>query len=228
MLLRLEMSSQKQRQFVSDASHELRTPLASIRANLEVALRNSDSTDWPQVAARVLAEDERMEDTVAEMLELARLDESKGPLPIDTLPEVDLDEVIADLVITTRRVPVDTTRVSAGRVHGREDQLSRAIRNLVDNAARHAVAKVAVSLTTDDEGAVDLFVDDDGTGIAPEDRTRVFERFTRLDEGRARDAGGLGLGLALVKGIVESHQGTVTIDDSPLGGARFAVRLPAA
>jgi len=228
MLLRLETSSQKQRQFVSDASHELRTPLASIRANLEVALRNSDSTDWPQVAARVLAEDERMEDTVAEMLELARLDESKGPLPIDTLPEVDLDEVIADLVITTRRVPVDTTRVSAGRVHGREDQLSRAIRNLVDNAARHAMAKVAVTLTTDDTGAVDLFVDDDGTGIAPEDRARVFERFTRLDEGRARDAGGLGLGLALVKGIVESHQGTVTIDDSPLGGARFAVRLPAA
>jgi len=118
--------------------------------------------------------------------------------------------------------------LSAGRVHGREDQLSRAIRNLVDNAARHAAAKVAVTLTTDEHGSVDLFVDDDGTGIAPEDRARVFERFTRLDEGRARDAGGLGLGLALVKGIVESHRGTVTIADSPLGGARFAVRLPAA
>jgi len=229
MLTRLEMSSQKQRQFVSDASHELRTPLASIRANLEVALRNADSTDWPQVAARVLAEDERMEDTVAEMLELARLDESEGPLPIAALPEVDLDEVVADLAITTRRVPVDTTKVSAGRVHGREDQLARAVRNLVDNAARHATAKVAVSLTTDETGpVVDLIVDDDGTGISPEDRERVFERFTRLDEGRARDAGGLGLGLALVKGIVESHHGTVTIGDSPLGGARFTVRLPAA
>ena len=229
MLVRLETSSQKQRQFVSDASHELRTPLASIRANLEVALRNEQSTDWPEVARRVLSEDERMEDTVAELLELARLDESEGPLVLDALPEVDLDEVVADLAITTRRVPVDTTKVSAGRVHGREDQLARAIRNLVDNAARHASSKVAVSLSTDQNGhVVDLIVDDDGTGISPEDRSRVFERFTRLDEGRARDAGGLGLGLALVKGIVDSHHGTVTIDDSPLGGARFTVRLPAA
>lgn len=228
MLARLETSTQKQRQFVSDASHELRTPLASIRANLEVALRNESSTDWPEVARRVLAEDERMEDTVAELLELARLDEAEGPLPIDTLPEVDLDEVVADLVITPRRVPVDATRVSAGRVHGREDQLSRAVRNLVDNAARHANSKVAVTLTSGDRGRVELLVDDDGSGIAPEDRARVFERFTRLDEGRARDAGGLGLGLALVKGIVESHHGTVTIDDSPLGGARFRVTLPAA
>jgi len=229
MLVRLETSSQKQRQFVSDASHELRTPLASIRANLEVALRNEQSTDWPEVARRVLSEDERMEDTVAELLELARLDESEGPLVLDALPEVDLDDVVADLAITTRRVPVDTTKVSAGRVHGREDQLARAIRNLVDNAARHASSKVAVSLSTDQNGhVVDLIVDDDGTGISPEDRSRVFERFTRLDEGRARDAGGLGLGLALVKGIVDSHHGTVTIDDSPLGGARFTVRLPAA
>ena len=229
MLVRLETSSQKQRQFVSDASHELRTPLASIRGNLEVALRNEQSTDWPEVARRVLSEDERMEDTVAELLELARLDESEGPLALDTLPEVDLDDVVADLAITTRRVPVDTTKVSAGRVRGREDQLARAIRNLVDNAARHASSKVAVSLTTDETGhVVDLIVDDDGTGIPPEDRVRVFERFTRLDEGRARDAGGLGLGLALVKGIVDSHHGTVTIDESPLGGARFTVRLPAA
>jgi signal transduction histidine kinase len=229
MLARLETSAQKQRQFVSDASHELRTPLSSIRANLEVALRNEDSTDWPEVARRVLAEDERMEDTVAELLELARLDEAEAPLPIAALPEVDLDEVVADLAITPRRVPVDTTKVSAGRVHGREDQLARAIRNLVDNAARHASSKVAVTLTTDEHsGRVELCVDDDGAGIAPEDRTRVFERFTRLDEGRARDAGGLGLGLALVKGIVESHHGSVTIDDAPLGGARFTVSIPAA
>jgi signal transduction histidine kinase len=86
---------------------------------------------------------------------------------------------------------------------------------------------VAVELRTTDE-TVELTVDDDGPGIPLEDRTRVFERFTRLDDGRARDAGGLGLGLALVKAIVESHQGTVTVEDSPLGGARLAVRLPAA
>ena len=76
--------------------------------------------------------------------------------------------------------------------------------------------------------AVELTVDDDGPGIAPEDRERVFERFTRLDDGRARDAGGLGLGLSMVKTIVERHGGTVEVDDAPIGGARFAVRLPAA
>ena len=227
MLARLETSAQKQQRFVSDASHELRSPLASIRTNLEVALRNADTTDWAEVAARVLAEDERMEDTVAELLELARLDESTGPAPIETLPEVDLDEVVADLTVAARRVPIDTARVSAGRVHGRHDQLARAVRNLIDNAARHASTTVAVVLTTDGQ-TVELDVDDDGPGIAPEDRAKVFERFTRLDDGRARDAGGLGLGLALVKAIVESHQGTVTVEDSPLGGARLAVRLPTA
>ena len=78
------------------------------------------------------------------------------------------------------------------------------------------------------DGTVELTVDDDGPGIDPDDRDRVFERFTRLDDGRARDAGGLGIGLAIVKAIVEQHGGTVTIDDAPIGGARFIVRLPAA
>ena len=123
MLDRLETSSQKQRQFVSDASHELRSPLASIRTNLEVALRNPDRTDWPAVANRALTEDVRMEDTVSELLELARLDETTGPAPLATLPEIDLDELVLDDTVQQRRVPVDTARVSAGRVHGRREQL---------------------------------------------------------------------------------------------------------
>src|SRR3954451_14677858 len=227
MLDRLETSSRRQRQFVSDASHELRSPLASIRTNLEVALRHADRTDWPAVAGRALAEDVRMEDTVSELLELARVDEAAGPMPLASLPEVDLDELVLDDTVQQRRVPVDTARVSAGRVHGRREQLTRVVRNLVDNAARHANARVAVELTTDD-GRVDLTVDDDGPGIALDDRERVFHRFTRLDDGRARDSGGLGLGLSMVKAITEQHGGTVTIDDAPLGGARLRVRLPAA
>jgi signal transduction histidine kinase len=121
MLTRLEMSAQKQRQFVSDASHELRSPIASIRTNLEVALHNPERTDWPAVAQRALSEDVRMEDTVSELLDLARLDEAEGPAPIDTLPEVDLDELVLDDTVQQRRVPVDTGRVSAGGVHGRRD-----------------------------------------------------------------------------------------------------------
>ena len=227
MLDRLETSAQKQRQFVSDASHELRSPLASIRTNLEVALHNPDRADWPAVAQRALAEDVRMEDTVSELLDLARLDEAEGPAPLETLPEVDLDELVLDDTVQQRRVPVDTGRVSAGRVHGRRDQLQRVVRNLLDNAARHATSMVAVELRSTDD-AVELTVDDDGPGIPAEERELVFERFTRLDDGRARDAGGLGLGLSMVKSITEHHGGTVVIEDAPIGGARLRVRLPAA
>ena len=227
MLDRLEESSQRQRRFVSDASHELRSPLASIRANLEVALRNSDRADWPAVAGRALAEDERMENMVTDLLDLARLDETTEGTPIESLPEVDLDELVLDETVRPHRVPVDTTRVSAGRVHGRREQLARVVRNLLDNADRHARSRVALALQNGD-GTVELTVDDDGPGIPADDRERVFDRFTRLDDGRARDAGGLGLGLAMVKTIVEGHGGTIEIDDAPLGGARVAVRLPAA
>ena len=227
MLDRLETSAQRQRQFVSDASHELRSPLASIRANLEVALRHGDRADWPAVASRALAEDQRMEDTVTELLELARVDETQDAIPLESLPEVDLDELVLDETVRVSRVPIDTTRVSAGRVHGRREQLSRVIRNLVDNAQRHAATRVALTLGNGD-GRVELTVDDDGPGIRVEDRERVFDRFTRLDAGRARDAGGLGLGLSMVKAIVEQHGGTVVIEDAPIGGARIAVRLPPA
>lgn len=229
MLGRLELSSQRQRQFVSDASHELRSPLASIRANLEVALRNRDRVDWPAVAARVLAEDERMEDTVSELLDLARIDESDNGAPVGSLPEVDLDELVHDQTVGEHRVLVNTDRVSAGRVHGRREQLARVVRNLLDNAARHARTQVAVGLRHDPEsGVVELVVEDDGPGIPEADRERVFDRFTRLDDARARDHGGLGLGLSMVKVIVEQHDGTVMVGDAPLGGARVTVRLPAA
>jgi signal transduction histidine kinase len=229
MLGRLESSSQRQRQFVSDASHELRSPLTSMRANLEVALRNPDRADWPAVAKRVLAEDERMEDTVSELLELARLDEGEHGTPLDELPEVDLDELVHDEVVRDHRVLINTVRVSAGRVHGRREQLARMVRNLVDNADRHAGTQVAIELHNDGEtGIVELVVDDDGPGIPEADRDRVFDRFTRLDDGRARDAGGLGIGLSMVKAIVEQHEGTISISDAPLGGARVTVTLPAA
>ncbi len=224
MLERLEASSIRQRQFVSDASHELRSPIASIRAQMEVALRRGERTDWPGAAQRVLAEDARLEQAVAELLELARLDETNA----SEQTEVDLDEVVLDEAARPRAgAPVDTSRVSAGRVHGDAGQLGRLVHNLLDNACRHASGQVAVALGTRN-GCVELVVDDDGPGIALADRTRIFDRFTRLDEGRARDGGGAGLGLAMVHAIVERHGGTVNVDDAPEGGARFTVRLPAA
>lgn len=221
MLDRLEDASLRQRRFVSDASHELRSPVASIRAQLEVALRRNDA-DWPSVAAKVLAEDERLDRAVTELLELARAEEGAGPEHVD----VDLDEVVLDEARHSYRVPVDTRRVSAGRVRGSPALLGRVVRNLLDNGARHARSQVLVGLHMN-AAEVTLVVDDDGPGIPPDERARVFERFTRLDEGRARDAGGVGLGLPMVRAIVERHAGTVTVDHAPIGGARLVVRLPA-
>jgi signal transduction histidine kinase len=224
MLDRLEDAATRQRRFVSDASHELRSPVASIRTQLEVALFRPERDDWPEVARRVLAEDARLEQAVADLVELARLDESSAA---GDLVEVDLDEVVLEECTREHTVPIDTSRVSGGRVLGRRDALARVVRNLVDNACRHAGSHVTVTVHARDD-VVELVVADDGPGIAREDRERVFERFTRLDEGRARDAGGMGLGLAVVKSTVERHGGTVTIEDAEPHGARFVVRLPAA
>lgn len=226
MLDRLEESSQRQRRFVSDASHELRSPIATIRAQLEVAKRRGADADWPAVADRILAEDARLENAVTDLLDLARAEEGEN---IDAV--VDIDEIVlteadryqsSEIVNTT----IDTHKVSAGRARGNPAQCTRIVRNLLDNACRHAKSKVAVSLTTEQEFVV-LTVDDDGPGIPLADRDRVFDRFTRLDEGRSRDAGGMGIGLAMVRTIADRHGGSVTIGDAPLGGARFVVRLPA-
>ncbi|MBM3671968.1 MAG: HAMP domain-containing histidine kinase [Actinobacteria bacterium] len=221
MLDRLEESSLRQRRFVSDASHELRSPVSAIRAQLEVALRRGEQADWPAVAGAVLEEDARLEQAVTELLELARAEESADIERVD----VDLDDVVLSETQRERRVPVDTSRVSAGRVRGSEPQLARVVRNLLDNACRHARSQVAVAVAAQN-GSVWLSVDDDGPGVPPGDRARVFDRFTRLDEGRVRDAGGMGLGLSMVKAIVDRHGGAVAIDEAPLGGARFVVRLP--
>ncbi|HUV11316.1 MAG TPA: HAMP domain-containing sensor histidine kinase [Acidimicrobiia bacterium] len=223
MLDRLEETSLRQRRFVSDASHELRSPVAVIRTQLEVALRRGDDTDWPTVAHRVLAEDQRLEEAVSELLELARSDEGEEPRTTD----VDLDEIVLEEVARPRRVPVDPSHVSAGRVHGNAAQLASVVRNLLDNACRHAASRVDIHVAVDGPEVM-LIVDDDGPGVPLAERERIFERFTRLDEGRSRDAGGVGLGLAMVRGISERHGGHVEIRDAPIGGARFVVRLPAA
>jgi signal transduction histidine kinase len=115
--------------------------------------------------------------------------------------------------------------VSAGRIHGDPAALRRLVRNLADNAARHAGDRLAFSLAERD-GVVLLEVDDDGPGIPEADRRRVFERFVRLDGARARDDGGSGLGLAIVAELVAAHGGAVVVATSPLGGARFEVTLP--
>lgn len=225
MLDRLEGAAERQRQFVSDASHELRSPLTTIRAKVEVASLHPEAIDWSEVTQTVLGEMDRLDDMVGDLLQLARLDETGGELAART--DVDLDEVVAAETSRLRAldVAVDDTGVSAARVQGDRAALGRLVRNLTDNAARHARSQVAVSVTIEDGDAV-VRVDDDGPGVPAADRERVFDRFTRLDEGRTRGAGGAGLGLALVRAVAVAHGGVVRVLDSPLGGARFEARLP--
>ena len=223
MLDRLEKSSVKQRQFISDASHELRSPVASIRTQLETALRYPHDVDWPSVARIVLAEDDRLDHLVGNLLAMARLEEGRyGPRS-----EVDLDDLVMAQAPRMSGVQLDLSGVSAGRVWANRDELTSVVRNLLDNGARHAATTVAV--TVQEEGPwVVLTVTDDGSGIPPAEREQVFERFARLQEGRARDEGGTGLGLSLTKRIVEHHGGRIRVEDGDSGGARFVISLPSA
>ena len=224
MLDRIEHSYRSQQQFVSDASHELRSPLATMRQFAEVASRHPQSTTPEELSEVVLAEGGRMQEIVEGLLLLARLDEGEAR----SAEEVDLDDLAlaeAKRLRSLGGVTVDSRGVTAVRVVGDARLLARAVRNLADNAVRHGRSQVAVS-TTSENGVAVIRVDDDGAGVPEADRQRIFERFVRLDEARARDDGGSGLGLAIVAQIARAHGGTVRVEDSPLGGARFTIELP--
>jgi len=227
MLERLEKSSERQRQFVSDASHELRSPLASMRVQLEVALAHPDRAVWHDIADGVLDEGLRMERLVDDLLALARADE--GVL-VRRRESVDLgllavaegeSEIVGEHALDLSAIEEDVIVV------GDSLALRRVLRNLIGNAVRHTTSRISVEVFRSGEHAV-LVVEDDGAGIALDHRERVFERFTRLEEARSRDAGGAGLGLAVVAEVVAAHGGTVAVEDGTLGGARFVVRLRAA
>jgi signal transduction histidine kinase len=226
MLDRLEASQSAQRRFISDASHELRSPLASITAALDLAHRRPDLLDQSLIDDSLLPEAQRMHSLVEDLLLLARADERSGRnIKID----VDLDDIVlaeAERVrsLTHLKVIAD---VKPARASGDPSALSRLVRNLVDNAVRHAHDGIRLECAAVG-GSARVLVSDDGPGVPAADRQRVFGRFVRLDTPRDRAAGGAGLGLSIVAQIIEAHHGTVSVDDSPSGGARFVVDLPLA
>jgi len=227
MLERLDHSQQVQRRFVSDASHELKSPLASLRQYAEVATSYPDRLGAEELAEAIREEGGRLEAIVRGMLVLAKADESSIA---GVRHDVDLDDLLlaeAGRLRSSTALVIETSGVAAGRVSGSDELLAQVVRNLVDNAARHATSRVGLTLNETDD-VVMLAVDDDGPGIPAGDRERVFERFVRLDDARSRDAGGSGLGLAIVRELVAAHGGLVTARESALGGARFEIRLPAA
>lgn len=221
MLGRLDERTEILRRFVSDASHEIRSPVANIRARIET----TRPQDWVTAKPDVVGEVERIEAIVDDLTYLARSDEGR----VETLTErVELDELLfaeAARLQQRGRVVVDASEIEPLVVHGDRGQIARVVRNLVDNAERHANTRVGLAVHATDQSVV-IDVDDDGPGIPTEARDKVFDRFARLDRSRQRATGGTGLGLAIVRDILNRHQGTSIVDDSPLGGARFRITLP--
>ncbi|WP_454043706.1 ATP-binding protein [Cellulosimicrobium sp. Marseille-Q8652] len=226
MLDSLQAAAARQRSFVADAAHELRSPVAALRASIEVARLHPAAYPGNELAVELEDEVRRLQALVDDLLVLARL----GALPLVD-QDVDLGALAREVVAVSEerqqpgeqgRPPVVVTVVVDGTATARGDRsaLARILRNLVDNALRHAASSVRVTA-----GPGSLVVEDDGPGIDVADRERVFERFTRLDEARERDAGGTGLGLAIARETAREHGDDVVLSASPLGGLRAEVRL---
>jgi signal transduction histidine kinase len=229
MLDRVERASAQQQRFVADASHELRAPLTRMRSELEVDLAHPEQAEPAATLRSVLDEAIAMQRLVEDLMHLARGD--AGAVTSRRDP-VDLDAIVvrhASALRATGRVEVDTSAVRAAQVTGDASQLGRAIENLLDNAARHARSHVHIAVSADGDagGCATVAVSDDGPGIPSDQREAIFDRFTRLDEARSAGAGGVGLGLAIARDIVERHGGTVRVDPDHAPGARIVITLPA-
>lgn len=222
LLARRDEASDRLRRFTGDAAHELRSPVASIRVQAEVAVANPDPELSHEVLEAVVHESERLSSLVEGLLTLARSDagELPEPMPVDIV-------TAAREAVNRLGEPGPVVSVSAPSgpcwVSAAPAEVDLVLDNLLRNAGRHARAKITVTVLARAK-SVWLVVDDDGHGVAEEHRARVFDRFYRVQDDRARISGGSGLGLALVAEVVRRRGGTVEVSDSPEGGARFHVR----
>jgi signal transduction histidine kinase len=225
MLDRLDRAFAQQRRFVSDASHELRSPLTAIRGQLEVLARNNSPSaeDVRRVEVMTMKEMGRVERLVDDLLALARLDEGVGL----ELRDVQVAVFLGDLAAAEPHETTEAGELCGGTIRVDPDLLAQVIRNLLSNAHRHAGpgGRVALSARAEGESFV-VTVDDDGPGIPPTERERVFDRFHRSEAARDRASGGSGLGLGIARAIVARHGGRIWIEESPLGGARVSFALP--
>ncbi|MFF8915114.1 ATP-binding protein [Streptomyces sp. NPDC015032] len=222
-LTALEASVDRQRRFVADASHELRSPIASLRTQLEVGAAHPELLDVPGAVADTV----RLQALAADLLLLARLDAGERPGRRTLDPGALVREEVSQR--TGDRIPVAVSVPDSGvsEVVGSRGQLARVIGNLLDNAERHAHSAVTVSVRGG-RGGVVIAVTDDGAGVPPQERERIFERFVRLDDARSRDEGGAGLGLAIARDVAVRHGGRLTVSGVREGGARFELWLPTA
>ncbi|MEU0288185.1 HAMP domain-containing sensor histidine kinase [Streptomyces sp. NPDC006147] len=226
-LQRLDTAAAQQRRFVADAAHELRSPLTTLLTSLEVALAYPERADWPATATTAARQTRRLQALAEDLLLLARLDTRAPEADGGT---VDLSALASRLTeqypLDDRPLTITCDSSAAVHVRGDHDEFERLLRNLLDNAVRHAGNRIEVTVRGEGDRAV-LTVRDDGPGVPPEDAERIFERFVRLDDARSRDQGGAGLGLAIARDLAQRHGGTLTLaPETP--GSCFELNLPAA
>ncbi|WP_203881203.1 sensor histidine kinase [Planotetraspora kaengkrachanensis] len=217
-----EHALQRQRQFAADASHELRTPLAGLRVRLEEAQMHPRDIDLPDLIGHALEDLDRVQGIMTDLLLLARL----GAAAPQAIQRVDLTDLIrTEIGRRADRHPVALNLADLVVVDAVPGQIARVLTNLLDNAQRHAASQVRIRLRRLVTHA-ELVVSDDGDGVPPADRERIFQRFVRLDAARSRDRGGTGLGLAIARDIATAHDGTLHVHQAAIGGAGFILRLP--
>jgi two-component system phosphate regulon sensor histidine kinase PhoR len=233
-LTRLKQLERAREEFVANVSHELRTPLSLIKGYVETLLDGARNN--PEVAERFLKTIERnaqrLDLLIQDLLAISALESGRIQLELQPLKLCPLaDKVLADFKKTADakviRLVNDLPDLTATADANRLEQV---LANLVDNAVKYGRADGAVTIggKRTDDGMVEVFVQDDGSGIPAEALERVFERFYRVDKGRSREQGGTGLGLSIVKHIVQSHGGKVWVKSEPGKGATFFFTLPAA
>ncbi|GAA3612350.1 hypothetical protein GCM10022419_116670 [Nonomuraea rosea] len=218
----VERMRTQRRQFITDASHELGTPLAGLRLQLEEAGMHPGQTDLGELVGNALREVDRMQAVLRDLLTLAGLDDDFTDSP----QVIDVTSLVGEQV--GRRacaLPIHHDLEEGLLVSGVTSALTRLLGNLLDNAERHGESAVRVTVFGESDGVV-VTVEDDGPGIPLPQRDRVFDHFARIDTARSREHGGTGLGLPIAQAIAQAHRGTLTVQDSDLGGARLVLRLP--
>jgi signal transduction histidine kinase len=225
MLERVRASARQQRDFAADAAHELRTPLTTLLAGLDVARSGGERTDWDAASASAVHQAQRLTAIIDDLLLLARTDADR----LVRTDRVDVGALVTEVVAAEQdgRVQVQVEVSDAPvEVTGDQAALERAVRNLLDNASRHASSRVVVRACREDSTAVVTF-DDDGPGVPTDELDAIFTRFHRVDTARARSDGGTGLGLAIVRGVARSHGGDAVASRPPTGGLSVRMTLDA-
>ncbi len=217
---------QSHRALTSAVSHELRTPLARLRFSHSLAREEREAQGKDRFLLRMERDIAEIDALTTELLEYARLERGAPALALESVPaEPWLEDVLADACESAASAALPArirSSVDLESFRCEPRYMSRAVLNMIRNALEHARSTITVSVTNEDHRTV-IHVDDDGSGIPPADRERVFEPFARLDRSRDRDCGGFGIGLAIVRQVARWHGGEASITDSPLGGARVTI-----